>query len=81
MSLLEAQKRRVASLLKGERDRQGWNQKEFAGVLKVSPAALCGWETGRSLPSLEWQERLADYFDMTPREVLFGDDDHGPEAA
>ena len=46
-------------LLESQRLCAEMSQKEFAGLLKISPSSLCDLEKGRRLPSLKRTRKIA----------------------
>jgi transcriptional regulator with XRE-family HTH domain len=43
----------LGDMIRSERTRKGWSQREFAKMLGVSPGAVAQWELGDTRPTLE----------------------------
>lgn len=53
-----------------ERRKAGLTQKEVAGSLGVQQAAVCQWETGKTVPRLPMLQRLAALYGCSVDELL-----------
>lgn len=58
--------------LKNLRKERKLSQKGLADELKVSWHTVSHWETGYSEPSIDQIKLLANYFEITIDELLFG---------
>lgn len=52
------------------RSEKRWNQREFAGYMRMPPATISAWETGRSMPEGNSLVRIAKLFDTTVSDLL-----------
>lgn len=52
------------------RTSKGFNQKELAQALGISPTRLNYWEKGKSLPDLIWASRLANILNVSLSELV-----------
>src|SRR2546421_6272886 len=57
------------SQLKRERKRHGWSQEELADKIGTTPLTVSRWETGSTLPSPYYRQRLAELFMKTQHEL------------
>ena len=57
--------------LKEFRLQQGIDQKQLANEIHIGKGSISNWEVGRTEPSLEYIEKLANYFGCTI-DALFG---------
>lgn len=58
--------------IKEEREKLGLSQKDLAELLSVTPAAVCQWETGRTVP-MKKQTKLLSLIFRCPEEQLRGE--------
>ena len=56
--------------LKFARIEAGMTQKQIAEKVDVSENSICKWETGRSIPDRETQERVAEILGVKRWEVF-----------
>ena len=59
-----------ADTLKKLRISKKLNQKQFANEVFISPSAVSQYETGRTMPSRDTLERIANYFDVSTDYLL-----------
>lgn len=52
------------------RERLGMTQKQLADALGLSQVAICLWETGENVPTIQNLYRLADILGCEPGELL-----------
>lgn len=52
------------------RERRGMTQKQLADALGLSQVAICLWETGENVPTIQNLYRLADILGCEPGELL-----------
>ena len=57
--------------LKELRNRFGYTQEELAKIMDISRSSLAMYEQGQREPSMEMQEKFADFFNVT-LDYLFG---------
>lgn len=57
-------------ILKRYRKSFGWTQKQLADRLNVSQPAVGSWESGRTEPSQDIQNKLANLFGISTDELL-----------
>jgi len=60
--------------MKSLRKQRGLSQRDLAQALKVSYSTVAAWESGTRFPSVETQEDIADYFNVT-LDYLYGRDE------
>lgn len=61
----------IGEKIKAKRRERDFTQEELAGILGVSKAAVCKWETGESYPDITLLPQIAQLFHITMDE-LFG---------
>ena len=61
----------IGEKIKAKRKERDFTQEELAGILGVSKAAVCKWETGESYPDITLLPQIAQLFHITMDE-LFG---------
>jgi tetratricopeptide (TPR) repeat protein len=61
----------AASLLKQERERQGWTQSELAKRIGTSQVNVSRWEKGATLPGPYYRQKLGKLFGKTLEELGF----------
>ncbi len=54
-----------SEIIKDLRQRRHLTQRELAKALYISPGAISQYEKGKSLPSRETMERMANYFSVS----------------
>ncbi len=52
------------------RERRGMTQKQLADALGLSQVAICLWETGENVPTIQNLHRLADILGCDARDLL-----------
>lgn len=52
------------------RKQAGLSQRDIANIVHVTPEAVCQWETGKTEPSFETLEILANLFGLWPGDLL-----------
>ena len=52
------------------RERRGMTQKQLADALGLSHVAICLWETGENVPTIQNLYRLADILGCDARDLL-----------
>lgn len=52
------------------REQRGMTQKQLADALGLSQVAICLWETGENVPTIQNLYRLADILGCEPGELL-----------
>lgn len=52
------------------RERLGMTQKQLADALGLSQVAICLWETGENVPTIQNLYRLADILGCDARDLL-----------
>lgn len=60
--------------LASARAKAGLSQKAVADKLCITDAAVCLWETGKTLPRASLLPKLAALYDCTVDELLRGDE-------
>ena len=55
----------IGERIKRERLNKGFTQEELGKLVGVSPSAICGYETGKKVPTLNILVRLANVFDTS----------------
>lgn len=60
--------------MKSLRKQRGLSQRDLAQALKVSYSTVAAWESGTRSPSVETQEDIADFFNVT-LDYLYGRDE------
>lgn len=66
--------------IKEFRLQQGIDQKQLANEIHIGKGSISNWEVGRTEPSLEYIEKLANYFGCTI-DALFGRESNVTENA
>lgn len=61
---------RIANRLKCLREESGLTQKELSEHLYISRTTIAGYETGKTIPSLEVLIKYADFFNATTDWIL-----------
>jgi DNA-binding XRE family transcriptional regulator len=56
-------------LLKEQRDKRGWSQKEVADLIKAGEASYCRWESQGVLPQSHYRRALSRLFEKTIEEL------------
>ena len=59
------------------RKEKGVSQKFLADYLGISPGNLCEWEKGRIEPSIDFLNKIADFFDISIDYLVGREDDLG----
>lgn len=59
------------------RKERGITQKDLAEYLNISPGNLCEWEKGRIEPSIDFLNKIADYFNVSIDYLVGREDDFG----
>lgn len=60
----------IAYKLKQLRTDNNMTQQQLADALGINQGMLSRWERGMTAPSLKLRRRIADYFDMSVREIF-----------
>ena len=60
--------------LKRMRISRGMSQDDLASVLEVSQKTISSWETNRTEPNMGIVQQIADYFNVTTDEMIYGPD-------
>jgi len=58
--------------LEAARVNAGFNQKEAAKALNVTPSTLRNWEIGKTLPSIERAQEIAELYRYPVGYIFFG---------
>lgn len=56
--------------IKALREEKGWSQRELSKKVGVSPAAVCFWENGTTLPTARMLILLAAAFDCALNDLF-----------
>ena len=56
--------------IREEREKLGLTQKDLAELLSVTPAAVCQWETGRTMPRRKQTKLLSLIFRCPEKELV-----------
>ena len=59
------------------RKERGIAQKDLAEYLNISPGNLCEWEKGRIEPSIDFLNKIADYFNVSIDYLVGRENDFG----
>lgn len=62
--------------IKTLRESHGLTQAQFGLIAGVSDKAVSTWESGLRKPRMDSVKKLAQYFDVSESEILFGDGDN-----
>ena len=62
--------------IKTLRESHGLTQAQFGLIAGVSDKAVSTWESGLRKPRMDAVKKLAQYFDVSESEILFGDGDN-----
>src|SRR5438552_9319940 len=65
--------------LKAHRLKKNWTQVYVATMIGTSDVEVSRWETGASIPSLYFREKLCELFGTTPEELGFVSDAAVPQ--
>jgi transcriptional regulator with XRE-family HTH domain len=63
-------KRVFGAIVRRLREAKGWSQKEFAGRIKTTPAAVSGWELGKTDAATRHFLAVAKEFGLEPHELF-----------
>ena len=58
--------------LKKLRQDKGMNQNQLAEQLHVTRQAISNWETGKTQPDIETLMQLADFFEVSVEQLIYG---------
>src|SRR5437016_11910163 len=65
--------------LKAHRLKKNWTQVYVATMIGTSDVEVSRWETGASIPSLYFREKLCELFSTTPEALGFVSDAAAPQ--
>ncbi|WP_432408875.1 helix-turn-helix domain-containing protein [Wukongibacter sp. M2B1] len=65
---------KLGEKLKSLREKKGLSQTELGKIFSVSEAAIYFWESNKRPPTYQLLNKLANYFDVSPRFLLGYDD-------
>ncbi len=62
----------VGENIRKYREQKKVSQEDMALALNVTRQAISSWETGRTEPDLDTLHRIAQYFEVTVEELIYG---------
>lgn len=63
---------KVHTMIKVLRTEQRLSQEQLAEQLNVTRQAVSNWETGKTQPDIETLTQLAEYFDVSVEQLIYG---------
>ena len=63
----------VGNHIKKLRQSKGITQEELAEHLNVTRQAVSNWETNKTQPDIETLTKLAEYFEVSVEEIIYGE--------
>lgn len=63
---------KVNTMIKVLRTEQRLSQEQLAEQLNVTRQAVSNWETGKTQPDIETLTQLAEYFDVSVEQLIYG---------
>ena len=63
---------KVNTMIKLLRAEKGINQEQLAEQLHVTRQAVSSWETGKTQPDIETLTRIAEFFDVSVEQLIYG---------
>ena len=65
---------RSGNFIRDMRIKKNLTQKDLADKMGITAKAISRWETGRGFPDVSLLEQLADELNVTPKEILKGEE-------
>ena len=63
---------KVNSMIRLLRAEKGFSQEQLAEQLHVTRQAVSNWETGKTQPDIETLTRMAELFDVSVEQLIYG---------
>lgn len=65
---------KVSASIKKLRQNKGINQNQLADQLHVTRQAVSNWETGKTQPDIETLTQMAEFFEVSVEQMIYGID-------